>query len=275
MQLTRTRQAGLSLVELMVGMLVSLIVLGAASSMYLTTVRGQTYSLRTAKLNQELRATLNVLAADLRRAGYWGGAVTAAGGAVGGLSADPAGGGTSYPYSRRGAAASQTDLTVLNGGACLLYAYDLNSAAAGVVPAVHVFGFRLNGNQIEMLNPADPGVAVTSNCAGNWIPVTSGDIVAISALNFSTTGSQCLNVTKGLSWRLTQSPSTQSACAASGGAIAMNDGGTYAAPTSGDLMIETRQVVVTLTGSHAADATMIATVSETVHVQNDRIFTVP
>lgn len=269
MQLRTLRQKGLSLVELMVGMLVSLVVLGAVGGMYLTTVRGQTYALRTAKLNQELRATMNVITADLRRAGYWGGAVI--GGASSAMSADP-GGGRSYPYSRRGASASQTDLAAHNGGGCILYAYDANDDQSDPVPAGEVFGFRINGNAVEMLNG---GVAVTSSCnAGSWLAVTSADIVTISGLSFSTTGSQCLNVTKGLSWRLTQSPSTQPACAATGAAIAMN-AGTYVAPAAGDVLIETRQIVVTLNGAHAADPTMTATVSETVNVQNDRVFTVP
>jgi len=269
MQLRRNRQAGLSLVELMVGLLVSVIVLAAAASMYLTTLRGQTYSLRAAKLNQELRATVNVVAADVRRAGYWGGAV--AGGSPAALSNDPGGtgGGRSYPYNRRGVAASQTDLAVLTNGTCILYAYDANADASSPVPAGEVFGFRSNANAIQMLTGA---AAITADCsAGNWEAVTSADTVAITALNFSTTGSQCLNATQNLSWRLTESPSTQSACAASGAAIAMN-AGTYAAPATGDLLIETRQVVVTLTGAHAADAAMTTTVSETVHVQNNRIF---
>lgn len=261
--LTAWQQRGLSLVELMVGMLVSLVVLAAVGGMYLTTVRGQTYALRTAKLNQELRATMNVITADLRRAGYWGGAVS--GGTSSVLSADP-GGGRSYPYSRRGASGSQTDLTVLDGGGCILYAYDANNDGIDPVPAGEVFGFRLNGNAVEMLNG---GVTVTSSCsADTWLAVTSADIVTISGLSFSTTGSQCLNVTKGLSWRLTQSPSTQPACAATGEA-------TYVAPTSGDMLIETRQIFVTLSGAHAADPTMTATVSETVYVQNDRVFIAP
>jgi type IV pilus assembly protein PilW len=66
---------GLSLVELMVGLVVSLIVVGGAISMM---VRMQTTTWRLlyeTRLNQDLRAAADLVARDLRRGGFWGNAI--------------------------------------------------------------------------------------------------------------------------------------------------------------------------------------------------------
>lgn len=66
---------GLSLIELMVGLVVSLIVVGGAISMM---VRMQTTTwrlLQETRLNQDLRAAADVMARDLRRGGFWGNAI--------------------------------------------------------------------------------------------------------------------------------------------------------------------------------------------------------
>ncbi len=66
---------GLSLVELMVGLVVSLIVVGGAISMM---VRMQTTTWRLlyeTRLNQDLRAAADVVVRDLRRGGFWGNAI--------------------------------------------------------------------------------------------------------------------------------------------------------------------------------------------------------
>lgn len=66
---------GLSLVELMVGLVVSMIVVGGAISMM---VRMQTTTwrlLHETRLNQDLRAAADVVARDLRRGGFWGNAI--------------------------------------------------------------------------------------------------------------------------------------------------------------------------------------------------------
>ncbi len=279
--LNRSHQAGLSLVELMVGLVVGLIVVAGAGAMYVTTVRGQTYALRGAKLNQDLRATMNVIAADVRRAGYWGGA------AVNGTLAT-----VSNPFTSR--TGTQTDVTVAAGNACVLYAYDENgldpdddawdqadwdTAAKLVVPASEVFGFRLTGNVIQMLQPGG-GVgapAATDDCTvGTWLAMTDNGTVVIDALSISTTGSQCMNATQDLTWKLTAADSVLSPCAAPAADVTMNVAGkVHAAPVAGDVLTEVRQLTITLTGHHQSDTTMASTVVETVHLPNNRIFTVP
>ncbi|MBC7728699.1 MAG: hypothetical protein H7242_13990 [Microbacteriaceae bacterium] len=66
---------GLSLVELMVGLVVSLIVVGGAISM-MARMQATTWRLLyETRLNQDLRAAADVVARDLRRGGFWGNAI--------------------------------------------------------------------------------------------------------------------------------------------------------------------------------------------------------
>lgn len=79
MQLTKTIKAkqtvnaraharGFSLVELMVAMVLGLIVIGAVIALVLSMIRANNQTLAATRLTQELRATLAVVANDLKRA---------------------------------------------------------------------------------------------------------------------------------------------------------------------------------------------------------------
>ena len=64
----RTRHAGFSLVELMVAMVLGLIVSAAVVALVVAIIHANRQTLQATRLNQELRATLAVIANDLRRA---------------------------------------------------------------------------------------------------------------------------------------------------------------------------------------------------------------
>lgn len=68
----RGRQIGLTLIELMIGIVVGSIVLGAVIAVYASTIRGSNTALRTARLNQELRSTMDLMVREIRRAGFNG-----------------------------------------------------------------------------------------------------------------------------------------------------------------------------------------------------------
>jgi type II secretory pathway pseudopilin PulG len=67
----RSRQSGVTLISLMIGMLVGILVLTGTLSVYLLIVKGARENIQQARLNQELRAALEVMQQDIRRAGYW------------------------------------------------------------------------------------------------------------------------------------------------------------------------------------------------------------
>ena len=62
-------QAGFSLIELMVAMVLGLIVIGAVIALVLSMLRANNQTIGATRLTQELRATAALMAADLRRSG--------------------------------------------------------------------------------------------------------------------------------------------------------------------------------------------------------------
>ena len=67
----RPAQSGLTLIGLTIGMAVGILVLTGALSVYLMIVKGARDNIQQARLNQELRAALEIMQQDIRRAGYW------------------------------------------------------------------------------------------------------------------------------------------------------------------------------------------------------------
>ncbi|MFS8064084.1 MAG: PilW family protein [Luteimonas sp.] len=63
----RVGARGFSLVELMVALVVGLIVVGAVLALVVSIMKSNRQTLQSTRLNQELRATMAVIASDLRR----------------------------------------------------------------------------------------------------------------------------------------------------------------------------------------------------------------
>lgn len=67
----RRRQAGLSVIELMVGFAVGLFIVGGAVKLFVDYMARNRTVVLEARVNQDLRAAADLIARDLRRAGYW------------------------------------------------------------------------------------------------------------------------------------------------------------------------------------------------------------
>lgn len=67
----RRRQRGLSIVELMVGITIGLFIVAAASLMMTTQLGDNRRLLLETQMQQDMRAVADMVARDLRRAGYW------------------------------------------------------------------------------------------------------------------------------------------------------------------------------------------------------------
>ena len=271
-------QRGFTLVELMIGILVGMLVVAAAIAIYVTTVRGSAETLRMVKLNQELSNIMAVMVSDIRRAGYWANMVT--GNIDNPLDnepdlVDPATDtqiDPDNPFTVRDADIASdaglpgtTDINILDGGSCILYAYDATYRAGSTfaVDATDYFGFRLNGNSIQMPT-ASP--STTLDCtAGTWQTVNDNNTVSIDGLLFSTVGSKCRNTRTNASWTITNDTTTIPACECTGCTG-------YVAPTAGDILVETRQILITLEGSHVSDPNMQAVYIEQVKLRNNRVF---
>jgi type II secretory pathway component PulJ len=189
----RSSQCGVTLTELMVGLTVGTLVLSGTTAVYLMTTKAAAENIRHARLNQELRAVIEIMQQDIRRAGYW--ALP--------KGADPA----ENPFQnqigdiehdlRTGAAIDEP------AGSCLTYAYDLNANArvgfcdgcASIGPPfdndaydrsnMEMFGFRLRGASIQMRTRRTSGSELTFDCrSGWWEAITSGEIL-VTRLSFS------------------------------------------------------------------------------------------
>ncbi len=262
----RGRQIGLTLIELMIGIVVGSIVLGAVIAVYASTIRGSNTALRTARLNQELRSTMDLLVREIRRAGFngWNAAGTIE------LS-------TNNAFAKRGVGGGQTDLRVLNNGTCILFTYDLAPWDNTTPPAnsTEYMGFRINNGAVQMRK----GGSSTNDCsiAPEWEALTDSNAVTITALTFSTEGSQCMDFTAGNGWKLNSAspqPTIPACDAAAAGAVTVVRGA-FAVPASGNQLVDTREIHVTLTGNSAADNAIRATISQEVQVRNDRIYNKP
>lgn len=250
---------------MMIGIVVGMVVVGGVIAVYVTTIRGGTYTLRAAKLNEELRATMDIVVADVRRAGYWYNIINA------GVPTSAV-----NPFVAR--TGTQTDLSVMtyNGVAqsCAMYAYDTSNGANDTVDAGEVFGFRFNTDRVEMQN----GVATaTSDCTvGGWEAITDNNTIIVDSLTFATTNSQCQDGNSGKAWKVKALAPTLVACAATiAGDTDPIAGGGFASPTAGDQMIESRQISITLVGHHVDDPSTAVTLTENVQVENDRMFKQP
>ncbi|PAU87578.1 hypothetical protein CK507_08405 [Pseudomonas sp. WN033] len=64
-------QRGFSLIEIMIGLLIALLLLGGLLAFFISYNRNNLDLARAIRLEQDIRSTLNFMARDIRRAGYW------------------------------------------------------------------------------------------------------------------------------------------------------------------------------------------------------------
>ena len=115
---------GFSLIEMMVSMTVGLILMSGIIGVFANSVKSNADNLKHIRLNQELRAIMDVMSRDIRRAGYW----------------SDADGTTNNPYG---------SITFSATNQCITYSYDDGDGDA-VPENEDKFGFRLNSEAVEI-----------------------------------------------------------------------------------------------------------------------------
>lgn len=232
----RRHQRGVGLVELMVGMAVGLLIVAAATSVYITTLRGGTDALRSAKLNIELRGAMDLMAAEIRRAGYWPANAASL---------------TGNPFTQSG-----TNLS--NPSGCILFTYDRN--ANGAVNAAEYVGFKLNSSKAIAMRYSGDNTMSGDCTAGSWESLTDPETVVVDALTF-TVSYQCLNAQA--------STSANEPC--NSGQTFYD---TAAAATGKVDLVEIRTVTISLEAHHIEDAATKINLSQSILLRNSRIQTV-
>lgn len=270
-------QFGLSLIELMVGIVIGLIIIAGATSVFIGTIGSSSTTLKMSKLNQELSTVMSVMTGDIRRAGYDSSVTDNAPqdnkfNQFGDSSAAE----QLKPYTALSVRLSQADPTnnpgTIGSGECILYTYDQNKD--GAVNNSEFFGFRLNNSVLEMREPGSVTVlesnAIVAKTAqddcdkGTWVEVTDGDLINISTLTFDLSNAHCLNITK-------QDGIDNDADTVIDEDDEINCYTTVPVFGSGDVTVEARMLAITLTGNLVNDSLIRSTLSHTVRVRNDLV----
>lgn len=130
----RSVQRGLSILELLIGVAIGMVVISGASMLFASNVTSSRLLLAESRLNEDLRNAVDLLTRDLRRAGYWGGAIKGTI-AIGGTSATK-----ENPYRVTSGADHE-----------LNYHFSReNGTDDDALAASETFGFRLHDNALQM-----------------------------------------------------------------------------------------------------------------------------
>lgn len=161
------RSIGFSLIELLVSMTIALIVLISVTSAFSNSVRASATSLKEIKLSQELRVVMDVMARDIRRAGYWSRADS---------------------FSVNPFASGARDVTVVDGS-CITYSYD--SRNDNVIHHNDNQGFKLVGNAVAIRKTS----AKCDDKGGHkWESISDKHTLDITRLDFQLITEACRNL---------------------------------------------------------------------------------
>ena len=222
---------GMSLVELMVGIAVSLFVVAAAALLVSSNLSENRRLLLETQLQQDLRATADIITRELRRSGFWANALSTV--------PTPSGGGT---------VVNPMTVTTASGGnaSTVYYRYSRSSGVAA-------FGFRLDADGVIRACQSD-GTDAGGVCASGWQELTDPNTIRVTTFSVMPTRA-------GLRARPDNAnplklPCTQ-LCA---------DGSTDCWPT-----VTTQEYAVSITAQSKSDASVVRTLNSSVRLRNDRV----
>ena len=236
------RQAGLSIVEFMVGIAVGLFIVGGATKLFADFIVSNKRLLLETRVNQDLRAAADIVVRDVRRAGYWNNAIAGVWG-TGNAAVTPNPHGAVTPATGTGTAVS--------------YSYARN--AGDTLDDNERTGFRLlSVGGIGVLQIWDGG-AVGSE---NYQAITDPGTVDVTTFSVTAPSPTLVNDLSSYCGCLTALTCTNTSAA---GLIDIANL-TFNPAGKPTLTIPSFQVV--LTGRSVADPTIVRTVSEAVRVRN-------
>jgi|WetSurSiteA1Bulk_404760.scaffolds.fasta_scaffold00137_10 prepilin peptidase dependent protein B len=173
------KQQGLTLIEIMIALVLGLFIIAVTLTIYINIIKSSGDTMKSARLNHDLGMTMSLMTNDIKRAGYWGGAVIGASSLNNPFTVDEL---TSPATAARTNVQILTanSTTVADPGTCILYTYDADGD--GVVDPNEYYGFRLNVGSIQMRTTG----TTTANCTdGNWERITDENMINITDVQFS------------------------------------------------------------------------------------------
>jgi len=152
------RAAGLTLVELLVGLTVGLFIAAESAAWIAASLREQRAALLEGRLLQDLRTAADVVVRDLRRAGFWGAADESAW--LPGTTATIA-----NPYAALAPLAAASD--------GVTFAYSRDATENDALDGNEQFGFRLRNGTIQM------------QMGGGWQAITDVETLVVTAFELT------------------------------------------------------------------------------------------
>lgn len=239
-------ETGASLIELMIGLALGLMITASALAMLASTTSGAASAIGSAKLNMELRGSMDVMVEDIRRAGF-------------GLD-------VCNPTLTTKLSAHDSDNDGISD--CIVYAYNDSGKCK-------FYGFRVQSGAIWSRDNEDIGD--TSDCVnGSWQRFTDPDTVTVddpdSNQPYFDISYRCVRAND-ISGATTLSPAPEPCIP---GQNLYNDA--LAAAQAADTrvgLVEVREVTIRIPGHLSNDSDMKMTLSQSVTVRNHRAVIVP
>lgn len=163
-------QRGIGLVEMLVSITLGLFLVGVTAGMLVSQLAEHRRMLLDTRLTQELRAVLDLVARDVKRAGYWGNAADAS------WTGGPAYA-ASNPYQGLHPAPGASDSRVG-------YAYSRDSSEDQVVSGSERFGLRLNTSN-RSADWRTSGAALTPTDADTWQALSDPGLLRVTRVSVS------------------------------------------------------------------------------------------
>lgn len=241
-----TQQQGLTLIELLVGLLVALVVLGAAAAAFLGSAGAQSDNLNLARLNQDMRSMMDIMSRDIRRAGF--------------VTSDPTA--NTADLLNNPFFSADKDIHVLDDGSCITYSYNADNDSPPNVDNNEHFGFRVNDDGVLQMRSS--GTSNTSCSNGSWESITEPDIL-ITNLTFTLTESE-LNATS-----MATDSDTDTFMDGDDNENGFCDTGESCNTCqSGQACLYVRTVTISLSGELKEDSSLAQTITQRVRIRNDK-----
>jgi type IV pilus assembly protein PilW len=141
----------------MVALAIGLAVMAGVLGLVTNSLRANSESVKTMRLNQEMRAALDLMVRDIRRAGYRQNYTTLIGSVAPGAVLD-------------------NTVQILDSGGRIQFQYDLNDDGT-LSTSTESFGFRLSGGAIQYTINALADTPV-------WQSLTDPNVITVTALSF-------------------------------------------------------------------------------------------
>lgn len=233
-------QRGISVIELLIGVAVGLFILSGALMLFGDYINNNRRLVLETQVNQDMRAAADLIARDLRRAGYWGDSTAS----VVSISAATAAASSPYAAAYPDASAASSITT---------YSYSSAKPAStenNSLDSAENYGFRLISGELQF-----------QKGSSNWQAITDSKSLTVSKFTV-TPVHQCVPL--------------QQYCTggSSGSCAACTVDATSGCPTAACAtcpFIKVRSYNIALQGTSTTDASVTRSIQETVRVRNEEL----